>query len=592
MKSSKYILLDNNTLAQYIYDSNNLFISNYSTIKNELTKELSFVQSNDSGSLNKELNNLIRLDTINPNLFGQVSTTQYPFIKIDNYTNGTPLRYDSLRLNYPINWTFDVFFGIKIGVYILSSDGRTKIYLSNYFIDRTDINRFNTELFVSNNEFLYGGRLWGKYIDIPIISIPYLQDINHPLLPLLAPNNISQNSPIFIEYSYIENKDEFSSVITYTTTDKIETGISSSPEHDSIGIEIKPSTDGDWFDISPLFNGQITEFSRFIQNAISNGLRYNVRYEISLFERNIKGNTFTVLQSRNFNESIEYRPIIKTSSTTAVIEVKMAIIDTVSNMTIDKTASYGLTGEEIGKYSKSMVRINIDGLNNVTVYNKKITNNILGTSNNNTNVEVVRIPTPLLVDVSSIVAKSDSTIINNVANNDFWTFGRLKIIVTPFDNIFKFVIAKAITSNNVEYFDLTNLSNLQLVFKNFNEEVSCDLIANIPEVDLANGSVVFRLNRNKVSIVRRIFNSNINTFYITFKSQGSDIVNVLYQGTFIMSDSIQYVNGLASEFNNNVPNASIRRSNSGEFAIITRQRAPLNPNQILDDNDNDSTSPI
>jgi hypothetical protein len=47
--------------------------------------------------------------------------------------------------------------------------------------------------------------------------------------------------------------------------------------------------------------------------------------DITVYEQNIRGKTTTITVS-NFNEIIDFRPIIKTSTTTAIIDIEMSVI--------------------------------------------------------------------------------------------------------------------------------------------------------------------------------------------------------------------------------------------------------------------------
>jgi hypothetical protein len=100
------------------------------------------------------------------------------------------------------------------------------------------------------------------------------------------------------------------------------------------GVAIIHSNNGDYFEIYGTYNGNIAEFNDFIINSTNLGNRYYVTYTITLYEQNILGKSFTITVTSNFNETVEYRPVIKYSTTTAVIDVEMNVIDTVDNSSI------------------------------------------------------------------------------------------------------------------------------------------------------------------------------------------------------------------------------------------------------------------
>ena len=122
---------------------------------------------------------------------------------------------------------------------------------------------------------------------------------------------------------------------------------------------VKHSTEGDFFEIYGTYNDNIAEFKKFIDDSVKMGHRYYVQYNVTTYEQNIRGKTTTVTVHDGFNETIEYRPIIKFSTTSAIIDVEMRLIDSVDDSYILRRASYGMLQDEVSKYSTSMLKINL-----------------------------------------------------------------------------------------------------------------------------------------------------------------------------------------------------------------------------------------
>jgi acetamidase/formamidase len=85
----------------------------------------------------------------------------------------------------------------------------------------------------------------------------------------------------------------------------------------------------------------------------------------------------------NFNETIEYRPIIKYSTTTAIIDVEMRLIDAVDDSYIIRRASYGMLQDEVSKYSLRLMKINLSNAAKPKIYNIKnaINPDLVGVAN-------------------------------------------------------------------------------------------------------------------------------------------------------------------------------------------------------------------
>jgi hypothetical protein len=188
-----------------------------------------------------------------------------------------------------------------------------------------------------------------------------------------------------------------------------------------------------------------------------------------------------------------------------------------------------------------------------------------------------------------VVAKSDNAI---VSNSVFYADGKLIIVLKPFDNIIKITIASNILSqNNIltpSYMDLTGLGNIQLVFKNNKLVSSFDIYQNTGEIDLANGTVVFKISTSKINDIRSIYNSGVNIFYIV--STQNSTTSVIYSGLFKLYDSIDNINNMNAVANQLLVNtsdskvkSSIITDNSANtgVAIVTRTLKNSTKNSVL-----------
>jgi hypothetical protein len=155
----------------------------------------------------------------------------------------------------------------------------------------------------------------------------------------------------------------------------------------------------------------------------------------------------------------------------------------------------------------------------------------------------VKVPYPVLIDRFNIIAKSDNAIINN---NTFYGIGKIQILIYPFDNIIKFIIAMG-TNNKPDYLDLSGFTEVKMVIKNNTVSTEFPLLIESNEIDLKMGQVVFKIPESKFLNVKKIYEGGINLFYIV-GSNGTNN-NVVYTGLFKIYDSIDNVTTL----NNEVP---------------------------------------
>jgi hypothetical protein len=280
----------------------------------------------------------------------------------------------------------------------------------------------------------------------------------------------------------------------------------------------------------------------------------------------------------NFDQPIEYRPIIKYSTTTAIIDVQMSVIDSVDNSQILRTADYGMLPNQVTKYSLNMTKINISNATNTKIYNLKTTMNLNQSNsvsytgiNSNLYQQPVQVPFPVLVEKYNIVAKSDNVLIGSSL---FYGNGQLSISIYPFDNVFNFILANQIKNNTISYLDMSNLGTINMIIKDSINVVSILPYYQSNSVDLSKGMLVFLLPNGSINDIKKIYNGGVNLFYITSTSNG--VSTVLYTGLFNIYDSKSNIITL----NNNLQTAqpvdvspyiiSNTQTSTG-VAIVTRQ---------------------
>lgn len=553
MRVSKYIKLDANILLEYVYDDANLISEPYDLLSNIKSSTKQFLSTSTSGSLNTINSQLFQIDPINRN-YGIVDTTTYNFLQNNSYASGFPIRYDSIIVRLPINYTFGEHIGFYLRAYAFDNTNKKTYDLTNFYFDITNLNT-KDYLDYTNPPILYQEKLWGKEITILVPSLyglssqlknntPIPNSINYNLTGGVG---LSQQSPLFFEFSFINTKSTVNSITTYYLAPQVLANVTQVPEYENLGVIIEHSSNGDYFEIYGVYNGSLADFNTFINNSVYVGHRYFVQYVITLYEQNIRGKSLTITVTDNFNDKIDYRPIIKYTTTTAVIEVEMYLIDKVDNSQIIRKASYGMLQDQVSKFSLNLTKINLETATKPKIYNTKSLMNPISSLPTTTNIEIVRVPYGVLIDRFNISALSENAL---VGTTTFWGEGKLTIVIKPFDNIIKFIIAKNLVQMDKslvpEYLDMTNFGEIKLVFKNDNLNVQFPLFVDNEDVDLSIGAVVFKVTANKVPDLKTIYNSGINVFYIT--STVAETTTSVYSGLFIIYDASKNVTTL----NNNI----------------------------------------
>ena len=392
-KISKFVKLDKDILMEYIYNDGNMIGDQYKILVDSRDNRRSYIAGDLSSTGNTNIkgqeNQLFRLDQVSGR-YGIVNPDYYSYLQYKEFGASIPVRHDTIKVHIPINWTFGEHLGFYIRVYGLDETNTNPFEISNFYFDMTNVSQ-QYLLNYSAPPLLFQEKLWGKNIKIEIPAINELAAQKVDGLPKNDSINsnlsngigLSITAPIFVDFYFIDGIQKVNGITSYILAGKVTTTIPQAPEFERLALMVQHSTEGDFFEIYGTYNDNIAEFKKFIDDSVKMGHRYYVQYNITTYEQNIRGKTTTVTVHDGFNESIEYRPIIKFSTTTAIIDVEMRLIDSVDDSYILRRASYGMLQDEVSKYSTNMLRINLVNASKPKVYNVKnaIDASLLGVTN-------------------------------------------------------------------------------------------------------------------------------------------------------------------------------------------------------------------
>ncbi len=630
-KISKYVKLDKDILLEYIYNDGNMIGDQYKILIDSRDNRRSYIAGDLSSTGNTNIkgqeNQLFRLDSVSGR-YGIVNPDYYSYLQYKEFGASIPVRHDTIKVHIPINWTFGEHLGFYIRVYTLDETNTNPFEISNFYFDMTNVSQ-QYLLNYSAPPLLFQEKLWGKniQIEVPAInelaaqktnSLPKEDSINSNLSNGIG---LSITAPIFIDFFFIDGIQKINGITSYILANKVTTTIPQAPEFERLALVVQHSSEGDFFEIYGTYNDNIAEFKKFIDDSLKMGHRYYVQYNITVYEQNIRGKTTTVTVHDGFNEMIEYRPIIKFSTTTAIIDVEMRLIDSVDDSYILRRASYGMLQDEVSKYSTSMLKINLANASKPKIYNVKnaIDASLLGVTNamgrtttprGRTNqlassgagfnvgiavnkgdlgsgngfgagvganggagfggnggtvkIETIKVPYPVLVDRFNIIGKSDNAIFNN---NTFYGNAKMQIKIYPYDNIMKFIIASG-DPLKPDYLDMTGLGEIKLAFRTDTTTEEFTLLAEASDINLKLGQVVFKIPQSKVLSIKKIYESGVNLFYIIASSQGN--VSVVYTGLFQIFDNLANISALNKDSASN-PGINQDPKLPKETAVVTRK---------------------
>lgn len=551
MKISKYIKVDVDVLLEWVYNDDDYVMEDYSIVIDTLRNTRAFSNKAYTGGVKSSNNNitdnqLFLLDK-QRNKWGIVDsnndTNKYTFLQFQDFTGNVPHRYDTVRLHFPVDYTFKDKVGCLLNISLYNQSQTLKIPLTNYFYDKSNPNRLDLDL--TTPPFLFQEKLWGKYIELKVPSPNVLVDdviyINKNRIPRAGSihSNLvgkeidvfSNETPIFIDFQFLTKKEVKLNQTAWFTTNPFSTTLPIVPEFEQLGLTIKNSDEGDYFEIFGTFNNNSSEFNSFIEKGNLQGKRYYAIYEVNIFEKNIRTSYQTYSQMDNFDVPIDFRPIIKYSTTTAVIDVNMKIINAVDSTTIQRRASYSMIQDEVAKYSKNLTKINTRDTYKPKIYNNKGNNVNINMGNFNT-IQKVDVPYAVMYERYNVNVRNVS---ENVNDTVYYGMGQMQILLYPSDNIVKFAISNGVNKEGVIPFQIPTSAQIILMFKSSKTKVEVPLFIESNAVNLAGGIVVFRIPEINFETIKSIYTEGFDQFYIQMTDNA--ISSIIYAGRFLIYNS-------------------------------------------------------
>lgn len=601
MRASKFTRIDPNILLEYIYDDGNLISESYSIVYNTNNGVYSFLSSlpetknylssktvlvNNVKTTKSFTNQLIELNR-SQGQYGRLDFSAYSFIQKKDYGISIPIRYDKLRIWMPVNYLFDSNKGFYIRVYSLDFDEQKFVDLSNYFFNISDVNQ-SGEIDYASPPIYQGEMSWGKYIEVQFPSVTKVSDqrklnvtredtINYNLT---EGKGLSKTAPVFIDFSFINSVQIVNNNTYYNVSAKRTIVVPQTPEFEKFGVVVEPSSQGDFFLIYPIYNGSIGEFNVFMEESFVAGNRYYLDYTIDIYEKNIKTKSQRIIVTEDFIEEIEFRPIFKYSTTTAIIEVTCKLIDAVDTSEVVRKASYGLLQDQVSNYSKYLSKIDLTKAEKVEVYKLKgIMSPNLDINSANTVKSSLKVnPIKYTIFSKSYDIVSDNTSIN-WKNKIYLCNRQVQIVIFPFDNVCQFNILKTDPLISYTNFDLSGFNSVEMVIRNDKKSINFDIFREV-EQNLELGFISFKISEDKYSEIKKIYLSGFNTFYIVGNTQG--IKSIIYTGLFLPWDVQTNISLLETNFTNVLSLPKVKKeplNNTSEQQTIEDVKVLIENNQ-------------
>lgn len=555
---TKYFRINNEVVVEYNYADNTEVLSeDYHIMYYKNLDYFHFAQDIETFGQLSQTNNIASDDVKKTR---QLMNTDYENKKQEpldfnsnlvihrDYSVSELIPYDIIRLQFPINYQFINNYGFLFRVQTKNYNESSQILLSQTFFDKEIHSADPLGSFIYATEpKIFDNQMYGKYYEIKIPSIYYVsrQRIINNTSNITTPgtlnytiNNglgLSINAPIQFELSYLNRKIKTSSGHYYYNGTEQRANIPQAAEFQTVGVKISESTEGDYFEISGIYNNSVSGFGSFLEQLENEGKPSYVIYSISLVEQNIVTNKFDVLFVDNFATPYDYRPIIKNTSTIAAIDVELRIVSKVDNSVIVKQGSYLLNGELVNKYGFKLSKINISNAYKPKIYNP-VPDQIIVKSNDpvitQTGIQYI----PVFYSQYNITIKSENAVGDATS---YYSNGQLELLVNPTENVFKFIVARFIQDNKIEFLSLPPNTKIKMVFKGSKTTIETELFYDSIENDLTQGIMSFYFDQNKTIQIHNLYKNGDRSFIIQ-TADPNTYNTVIYMGRFIIVDSDEY----------------------------------------------------
>lgn len=498
--------------------------------------------------------NLLAQLTANPGLNAPTRTVSYDTMRI-HLVNG----FDFASLDYD-GFIFEAQFE--------SQNGTLNNLCSLAYLNSSNFETINP------TPFLVGEKLYGKYIEIKIPSVTWLENEFYNEPPADATKGIAyqltnasgplKNTNVTLSLKFIGSTTTTQGQRFFNTGSATTATVPGTDAFSGLTASVEEADDGDYFLMQGLFDG-INYADKIAELEQQPDTEYIVFHDIKVFEQTSQDfnltSEFSFIQKEDFDKTFAFRPVIKNANYAISyrIEYELRLYNRADNSQVIKKSS--LTRRDVKKYGKKLSRINLGLVPTISkVYNTILDQTGKAISYNNQMNLTLAVPrgdkhivhqtqyvmgfkesVNVLASTNGITNVSGSAVRSSSATVLKFPLGKAPITITPFDDFvqFRFYLGQDLFMN------LTEIGNLFLTFRDDSgTEVKIkeyqDVMAN--PVNRSAGECIFKIDKENST---KVTGFNTRQYFISSKKQAdsTEVVNrgetesaetMLYYGTWIL----------------------------------------------------------
>lgn len=462
------------------------------------------------------------------------------------------VQYDTIRFHFLSGYNFPDTDGVMFQIKYKDNSG-VKNTFAQILIKKSD-----TDYIVLNPAPIYNnGGIYDKYVEIKIPALSNMaaefaaQDGSpsqaYTLAALTSTNGSGYSSgiPFNISSWEITSTSTVNGYYTYVCRMYNTAVFNPFDEYSYLAANLVENTESNYWEYYPTWQGEFIDQLIYTENSLGNFYylvnEIIVREQVGL--RFLETSRFQTIQENDFNKPKVFRPIVMNSKATSfMIDYNIRLVNKVTNTSILRSSS--VTSYNVDLYGAGLNKIQLrNEPYPLKVYNKVVESSKI-TSAYSINVNpvnnIITKYVPAFFESENItIAQQDVTITNigstgqtsSMDSTLAYGQGRLKIVVDPFDNYYKFRIFNSSTGAENTVLDLGNNSTYYLVFNGGSgNQIKIKNITDSTFQNPSKGEIAFRVVEADSKTIQ---NYTSRDFHITSVSPNG-IETSLYYGTWIL----------------------------------------------------------
>lgn len=567
MAQSRFINLSSYCIVEYQFEqltSLNFYNEDFTFVENNITGEHQIFNTDASYNTLKNIQDL-SVVSIGNNSYAYLDSEKIPnYLAYNTQLTSTTLSgynvvMDKVRFHFVAGFDFDNFKALILSITNTENTGINCTFANILLAPETiaQLIIFNPKpLFLSN-------AIYDRYVDI---YVPSIKNINSdfvtapiPGITFAAAITPSQSGPVGFIYnnpitvSLLEcgNKKTIytNTPVTYDSYEVTEAylaTVSQTNEFDNVGANVAESLVGDYLEFYLTFNSAFPGELISILDKRNPNDDWIIVHQLSVFEQVgsafINTSRLVFFQEDSYDEPNVFRPVLKYAH-----EAISMSVDYIARLTnrrngeqIIREASFNLVSPK--KYGRSLINLPLlEKPQSQKIYNKIVKNSFDATSlfiepvpvgkqpgvtltTPTQTTEVVRTEfIPIFFNNNNISISNINSMIQSTDSSEEVIFapGKLRFILSPFDNVLKLKVFTEATLSNAENplvsLDLNvNSAKYRLVFETNTGKIAIDNVNDSNQENLSTGQVTFNIAKNDSE---SIIGSSIRTVYVVSVSQ-------------------------------------------------------------------------